>query len=39
MANEITFDKLPQAVGYMTEQVERIHKMVAVYDSEGRPNA
>ncbi len=23
MANEITFDKLPQAVGYLTEQVER----------------
>ena len=30
MANEITFDKLPQAVGYLTEQVERIHKIVAV---------
>ena len=30
MANEnITFDKLPQAVGYLTEQVERIHQMVA----------
>ena len=29
MANEITFDKLPQAVGYLTEQVERIHKIVA----------
>ena len=29
MANEITFDKLPQAVGYLTEQVERIHKNVA----------
>ena len=29
MANEnITFDKLPQAVGYLTEQVERIHQMV-----------
>ena len=28
MANEITFDKLPQAVGYLTEQVERIHKIV-----------
>ena len=28
MANEnITFDKLPQAVGYLTEQVERIHKL------------
>ena len=27
MANEITFDKLPQ--GYLTEQVERIHKIVA----------
>ncbi|MBE6175234.1 MAG: helix-turn-helix domain-containing protein, partial [Rikenellaceae bacterium] len=25
----ITFDKLPQAVGYLTEQVERIHKIVA----------
>ena len=29
MANEITFDKLPQALGYLTEQVERIHKIVA----------
>ena len=29
MAKEITFDKLPQAVGYLTEQVERIHKIVA----------
>ena len=29
MANEITFDKLPLAVGYLTEQVERIHKIVA----------
>ncbi len=29
MANEITFDKLPQAVRYLTEQVERIHKIVA----------
>ena len=29
MANEITFDNLPQAVGYLTEQVERIHKIVA----------
>ena len=29
MANKITFDKLPQAVGYLTEQVERIHKIVA----------
>ena len=30
MANEnITFDKLPEAVGYLTEQVERIHKIVA----------
>ena len=29
MANEITFDKLPQAVGYLTEQVEWIHKIVA----------
>ena len=29
MANEITFDKLPQAVGYLTEQVERIHKIVS----------
>ena len=28
MANEITFDKLPQAVGYLTELVERIHKIV-----------
>ena len=28
MANEITLDKLPQAVGYLTEQVERIHKIV-----------
>ena len=25
----MTFDKLPQAVGYLTEQVERIHKIVA----------
>ena len=30
MANEITFDKLPQTEGYLTEQVERIHKIVAV---------
>ena len=31
MANKnITFDKLPRAVGYLTEQVERIHQMVAV---------
>ena len=29
MANEITFDKLPQALGYLTEKVERIHKNVA----------
>ena len=29
MANEITFDKLPQAVGYLIEQVERTHKIVA----------
>ena len=30
MANEqITFDKLPQAVGYLTEQMEQIRKMVA----------
>ena len=29
MANEITFDKLPQALGYLTEQVERIYKNVA----------
>ena len=29
MANEITFDKLPQAAGYLTEQVELIHKIVA----------
>ena len=29
MANEITFDKQPQAVGYLTEQVERIYKIVA----------
>ena len=29
MTNEITFDKLPQAVGYLTEQVERIHKILA----------
>ena len=29
MVNEITFDKLPQAVVYLTEQVERIHKIVA----------
>ena len=29
MANEITFDKLPQAVGYLTEQVELIYKIVA----------
>ena len=28
MANEITFDKLPQAVGYLTEQVERIHNIL-----------
>ena len=29
MANEITFDKLTQAVGYLTEQVELIHKIVS----------
>ena len=29
MANEITFDKLSQAVGYLTEQVEQILKIVA----------
>ena len=29
MANEITFDKLRQVVGYLTKQVERIHKIVA----------
>ena len=30
MANEqITFDKLPQAVGYLTEQMEKIRQMVA----------
>lgn len=34
MANEITFDKLPQAVGYLTEQVERIHKIVAALQSQ-----
>ena len=29
MANEqITFDKLPQAVGYLTEQMEQIRQMV-----------
>ena len=28
MANENTFDKLPQAVGYLTEQVERIHNIL-----------
>ena len=29
MANEnITLDKLQQALGYLTEQVERIHKIV-----------
>ena len=31
MANEqITFDKLPQAVGFLTEQMEQIRQMVAV---------
>ena len=34
MANEITFDKLPQAVGYQKEQVERIHKIVATLQSQ-----
>ena len=30
MANEqFTFDKLPQAVGYLTEQMEQIRQMVA----------
>ena len=30
MANEqITFDKLPQAVGYLTEQMEQIRQMLA----------
>ena len=29
MANEITFDKLPQAVCYLTEQVELVHKIVS----------
>ena len=28
MVNEITFDKLPQAVGYLTEQVERIYNYI-----------
>ena len=28
-ANDTTFDKLPQAGGYLTEQVERILKIVA----------
>ena len=27
MANEITFDKLPQAVGYLTEQVSESTKL------------
>ena len=26
---QITFDKLPQAVGYLTEQMEQIRQMVA----------
>ena len=34
MVNEITFDKLPQAVGYLTEQVERIHKIVVALQSQ-----
>ena len=34
MVNEITFDKLPQAVGYLTEQVERIHKIVATLQAQ-----
>lgn len=30
MVNEqITFDKLPQAVGYLTEQMEQIRQMMA----------
>lgn len=38
MANEITFDKLPQAVGYLTEQVERIHKIVAALQPQSAIN-
>ncbi len=38
MANEITFDKLPQAVGYLTEQVERIHKIVAALQPQTTTN-
>ena len=35
MANEqITFDKLPQAVGYLTEQMEQIRQMVAQTSSD-----
>ena len=34
MANEITFDKLPQALGYLTEEAERVHKIVAALQSQ-----
>ena len=35
MANEqITFDKLPQAVGYLTEQMEQIRQMVEALQSQ-----
>ncbi len=28
----VTFDKLPEAVGYLTEQVIELKKMVATYE-------
>ena len=39
MANEqITFDKLPQAVGYLTEQMEQIRQMVAALQPQASPD-
>lgn len=39
MANEqITFDKLPQAVGYLTEQMEQIRQMVAALQPQASSN-
>ena len=36
MANEqITFDKLPQAVGYLTEQMEQIRQMGLSHRTDG----
>ena len=38
MANEqITFDKLPQAVGYLTEQMEQLTKLVKSHERRSLP--